>query len=437
MRSPTPRPLTLRLLGGLVVWITTVYYGPAARTGQRRGREGSGLYPELAVLGIREGVSPALASEVGRLTALLPSYEVAREELKQRGAPLGIQVVHRIAGQLGAELLTTRTRDLHRYRAGALPAGQELAGKRVGAAVDGGRTRIRTVIRKQKGKGQGKKQRRKFRVEWREPKVLIIFEMDRRGRMARKSRPWIDGTFAGPDEAMELLAMHLHRLGAAAAQVVVFLADGAPWIWDRLDWVAQRVGLQEKQTARVLDWCHAVHHVSLALEALGLEEAERRRLYQQLRKELRAGRTGNVTAPLSKLAWELPEESPVWTAILYLEKHWLADHLDYATFRRRGWPLGSGAVESAVRRIVNLRLKGNGLLWREENAEAVLVMRAAVLTQRWPETLEHVRATMASDRRLDWQWKSPDMPGDLKAKRPIAPPVAQPPAAHGSQPAAA
>jgi hypothetical protein len=427
----------LRLLGGLVVWITTVYCGPAARTGQGRRREGSGLYPELAVLGIQEGVSPALASQVGRLTALLPSYEVAREELHQRGSAMGIKVVHRIARHVGAAVLTTRTRDLRRYRAGELPAGRELAGKRVGAALDGGRTRIRTVIRKQKGRGKGKKQRRKFRVEWREPKVLIIFEMDRRGRMAPKSRAWIDGTFAGPDEAMELLALHLHRLGAAAAKVVVFLADGAPWIWERLDWVEQRVGLTKQQTARVLDWCHAVHHVSLALQALGLEEAERQRWYTLMRKWLRAGRTEKVIAQLSVLAWELPEAAPVWTEIAYLEKHQQAGHLDYATFRRRGLPIGSGAIESAVRRVVNLRLKGNGLLWLEANAEAVLVMRAAVLTGRWQETLEHVRQTMASDRRLDWHWESADMPADLKAGRLIAPPASQPTAAQGSQAAAA
>ena len=95
--------------------------------------------------------------------------------------------------------------------------------------------------------------------------------------MKAGTRPWIDGTFGGPDEAMELLAFHLHRLGAAAAEVVVFVADGAPWIWDRLDWVEQRVGLTAAQVRRVLDWCHAVHNVSLALEALGLAEAERRR----------------------------------------------------------------------------------------------------------------------------------------------------------------
>src|SRR5204863_4342571 len=81
LRSPEQRPLELRLLGGLVVWIRTAYCGPAVRTGKRRRGEGSGVYPELAVLGVHEGSSPALASEVGRLSALLPSYEVARAEL--------------------------------------------------------------------------------------------------------------------------------------------------------------------------------------------------------------------------------------------------------------------------------------------------------------------------------------------------------------------
>ena len=88
--------------------------------------------------------------------------------------------------------------------------------------------------------------------------------------MKRGSRPWIDGTFQGPDECMELVALHLHRLGVAQAEVVTFLADGAQWIWERLAWVERRVGLPAERVVRVLDWCHAVHDVSLALEALAL-----------------------------------------------------------------------------------------------------------------------------------------------------------------------
>ena len=116
------------------------------------------------------------------------------------------------------------------------------------------------------------------------------------------SRPWIDGTFQGPDEVMELLALHLHRLGAAQAKVVVFLADGAPWIWERLAWVQQRVGLRAGQVAGVLDCCHAVHHVSLALEGVGLAADERQRWYRELRRKLRAGQAYQVTAELSLLA---------------------------------------------------------------------------------------------------------------------------------------
>jgi hypothetical protein len=437
LRAPEMRPLTVRLLGGLVLWIMTLYCGPKARTGSGRGREGSGLYPELAVLGFSEGSSPALASRVARQAALLPSFQTAHDELARAGVRLNIKEVRRIALQQGFELLTTRKRDLERYRAGQMPRGSELRGKRVGAAIDGGRVRTRVVVKKKKDKRTGKKRRQKFRTEWREPKLLIIFEMDKRGRMVRGSRPWIDGTFQGPDACAELLAMHLHRLGAADAQVVAFLSDGAPWIWDRLAWIEKRVGLKAERVLKVLDWCHAVHHVSLALEGLGLPKKERQELYRRLRGWLKAGQAYRVTAELSVRAQGCPPEAKVWTAIAFLEKHAQAGHMKYAQLRKRGVALGSGAIESAIRRVVNLRLKGNGMLWKVANAEAMLVLRSAALSGRWDETLEHSRQTLGGDRRKDWQWQSPDMPDELNAQLPIAPPTPQSPSGHGTEAAAA
>ena len=58
--------------------------------------------------------------------------------------------------------------------------------------------------------------------------------------------------FRGPDEIMEVLAMRLHQVGAAQAEVVAFRADGATWIWERLEWVIRRVGLKEQQVSRGL-----------------------------------------------------------------------------------------------------------------------------------------------------------------------------------------
>jgi hypothetical protein len=216
----------VRLLGGLVLWVTTLYCAPAARTGKGRGREGGGVYPEFGVLGIQEGSSPALVREVGRQVALLPSYAMAREELARRGLDLDIKELYGIGKYAGAAALTYRRRLLEQYRAGLLPAGSAWAGKRLGVFVDGGRTKIRTTTRRQRGQGKHKTQRRRYRTDWREPKLLIIVELDKRGRMVPGSKAVLDGTFEGPDELMELLAMYLHLFGAASAELVSLGADG-------------------------------------------------------------------------------------------------------------------------------------------------------------------------------------------------------------------
>lgn len=423
-----PRPLRVRLLGGLLIWVTTLYCGPLTRTGKRRGRgrEGSGLYPELALLGIQEGKSPALVREVGRQTALLPSYETARQELAERGLDLDIKEVHGIGRHAGQAALTYRRRELELYRQGKLPAAAG-DGKRFAAMIDGGRTKLRKTTRRQKGRGRSKTQKRRFKTEWREVKQIIVFEMDEQGRMKQDTQPILDGTFAGPDEMMEVLALRLYQLGAAQAEVVAFRSDGAPWIWERLDWVIRRLGLKAKQVSRGLDWCHAVHHISLALELL-VEGAGRKRVFKKLRKWLQRGSWRQVVEELLRLAGlaDLAEDSSVWTEIAYLDRHGEDGHLDYPKFRRRGLPLGSGAIESAIRRVINLRLKGNGIYWEEENAEAMLMLRGLVLSGRWKKVFNEITKSLAEDRRLDWTWTSPDMSAQLKAGTPISPPTPEP-----------
>jgi hypothetical protein len=366
----------------------------------------------LAAYRISEGSSPNVQAAVGRQVALLP-IEQARAELARHGLESDEKAVRRIANELGAQMLATRTRDLLRFRRGELPAGEELKGKRVAAALDGGRVRVRTVIKKVRVGGKIK--RRPFEVEWREPKLLILFETDEKGRMAKGCRPIIDGTLRGPDALIELLAFHLHRLGAAAANVVTITADGAPWIWARLDWVVVQVGLEPARVVEVLDWCHAVHHLSPALQASGLSEEERTGRYARLRRSLKKGRSPEVIAELEGLASDQPEGAAVWREIGYLIRHSEAGRLRYDCFRCRGVPLGSGAIESTIRRVLNLRLKGTSLFWEQANAEAVIQLRAAVLSGRWEERLEQARGAMAKDRRTDWEWEPPECLAELKA----------------------
>ena len=404
--------MIVRLLGGLAITVTALYCSPRRRGGQGRGPEGSGLYPDLAAYRISEGNSPNVQVEVGRLVGQLP-IEAARAELSRRGLTLDEKAVRRIAGELGTQMLATRTRDLLRFRAGELPAGTEFAGKRVAAQMDGGRVRVRTIVKT--SRVGGKRKRRKVRIEWREPKVVVLYELDGRGRMARGSRPVIDGTLQGPAALIELVAFHLHRLGAAQAREVVFVADGAPWIWKRLDWVVARVGLNPLRVVEVLDWCHCAHHVSVALEALALSKTSRCAHYQRLRKLLHQGKSQEVIAALEALAKGSPADSPVWREIRYLSKHGDGRRLRYEVFRSWRLPMGSGAIESTIRRVINLRLKGNSIYWTEGNAEAVFQLRAALVSGRWDEIFAHTQEAMARDRRKTWHWTPPDCLAELKA----------------------
>ena len=96
-----------------------------------------------------------------------------------------------------------------------------------------------------------------------------------------------------------------------------------------------------------------------------------------------------------------------------------------AMFRRRKLPVGSSAIESAIQRVINLRLKGNSVFWKEENAEGMLVLRGLVLSRRWKDEFAKISESLAGDRRLNWELRSPDMAAQLNAGIEITPPQPQ------------
>jgi len=392
---------TVRFLCGLAVTMTCWYVSPArsTRIGRPRGqgqreREGSGLYPELAVLGIHEGISPAMRDEATRQAVLLPSLDQARQEMERRGTPMGIKQLHRVVRETGVFVQAQRRGWLHSWRTGSLPMGSELAGKRVGVAVDGGRARTREYSPQGRKTKSG---RRRFQTPWREPKLLIIYVLDERGRSDPAFPPFIDGTMEGPDALMELLAMHLHRLGASQASEGVFLGDGAEWIWARVPWVMEKVGLNGPLWQCAVDFYHVMEHVSAALEAVfGNDPATKQRQRGRIRKMLKRGEVEEVLRYLRQLSGR---SSLVKDQIAYMERRQRL--LRYACLLRRRLPIGSGAVESAIRRVINQRLKAPGMFWRTENIEPMLYMRAQALTSRWGELMGQVQTIGKYDRRRD------------------------------------
>jgi hypothetical protein len=382
------------------------------------------VYIELAQFGCGKGISPGLESRVARQGALCPSLELACQELERDGVKLDVKTVRRITYQCGDGLLRLRRHQLLLWRAGELPAGDELHGKRVSVQIDGGRTRLRSNLRPAEQKqeetnadglvaedvpGRSKtRATRTFDAEWREPKLVTIFVHDERGRMSKESRATFEGTFLGPDALAELVAMHLHRLGAAQALSITFASDGAPWIWDRIPTIVAQAQLTDVPIYEVLDCCHAAHHISLALAAQGLCEAERLPLYREHRTLLRNGQWRRVVEELRELAENWGNDK-METEIAYLNKHGEAGRLSYPHFRKLGVPIGSGAIESGIRRVINLRLKSNAIFWREPNAESMLQVRAQVISNRWDQRIQEMRDLRRSNGLTDWTWQPKPM----------------------------
>ena len=69
--------------------------------------------------------------------------------------------------------------------------------------------------------------------------MLIVYVVDAEGKRDARFAPVMDATLKGPDAVFALLRTYLHRLGITQADQVLFIADGAPWIWKRVPLLRQ------------------------------------------------------------------------------------------------------------------------------------------------------------------------------------------------------
>ena len=252
MRSDGLETVNVRTSRGTTVPVTTPYY---REKHARRAKRRPGLYPALVVLGIYDRCTPKLASDASRAVAMHSSLAEAQAQLRSDGIALDIKTLRSTA---------------YRYAARARAAQQSAAcglldrvtGKRVVVSLDGGRVRVR---RKKRGP-KTKKGRNRFHTDWKEPKLLILYVVGDDGRPSQTWAPIIDGTLRGPEAVFALLLSYARQIGLNAADKVLFIADGAPWIWRRLQRLIAALGLSPTQVLGLIDFYHAAKQLSDAVK---------------------------------------------------------------------------------------------------------------------------------------------------------------------------
>ncbi len=242
------------------------------------------------VLGIYDRCTPKLASDASRAVAMLSSLAEAQAQLRSDGIALDIKTLRSTA---------------YRYAARARAAQQSAAcglldrvtGKRVVVSLDGGRVRVR---RKKRGP-KTKKGRNRFHTDWKEPKLLILYVVGDDGRPSQTWAPIIDGTLRGPEAVFALLLSYARQIGLNAADKVLFIADGAPWIWRRLQRLIAALGLSPTQVLGLIDFYHAAKQLSDAVKLRRWSATQRTRWLNRTRGLLKRARVDEVITALREL----------------------------------------------------------------------------------------------------------------------------------------
>jgi hypothetical protein len=319
------------------------------------------------------------------------------DTLTLRGVVLDIKTVHRLAQRLGERALHYREwlQDRENQKAATTNWAK---GKRIVFAVDGGRLRTRTARETAALKGK----RKGFIPHWKEPKVLVIYAIDDDGRKHKKAGVYYDATMGNADQAFAVLEALLRTIGAELAKEWIVVADGAAWIWNRIAPLAKRVGIPAGGVTEIVDFYHACEYLSAVSDAVtGWTAGERKAWYHRMKTLLREQGSTAVIEILQRLS---PLRIDNGDGSSTDPLHYFTEHLqrmNYPAYRDRRIPIGSGAVESAVRRIVNLRLKSNGSFWDLNNAETVLHLRSQLLSGRW-----HAFVITVLNHEVFWRSKS-------------------------------
>lgn len=246
---------------------------------------------------------------------------------------------------------------------------------------------------------------------WREVKLMAIGERaagDTLSALTYAATLGSAETFG--DEALGEVV----RRGLPQASDVVSVNDGAEWIQGFID-------LHCPQAQRILDFAHAAGYLGMAAnDAYGEGSAEAQDWFATQRHTLRTGDPEVVLIALGAL----PGSAARDCAWQYLTTR--RSQIAYRDFVARGWPIGSGCVESAHKGIVQARLKQRGMRWSRAGAEGMLTLRAVQANARWDAQWAQVGAHQREGgrartaRRRAERHQSPPRPKLVQNGKPTA-----------------
>jgi hypothetical protein len=359
--------LTVDCIFGFFTLERDYYYHPGKNQGH---------YPTDAALGLEGSATPALARLVCLEGADEASYQKAQQHLKETGGiSISARQIQRLVQNVGPGAQTWQEREALLPLPGAQrPPIMYLSGDASGVPMR------REELEGRAGKGpDGKAKTRMANLGC----VFTQHQVDDEGHPIRDTNSTTYVSTMGPvEEFGPLLRQEAIRRGLALATFVVLLIDGA-------EGLANMGRLCFPGAVQIVDFYHAMEHARKVLAALlGSKDHPdfKKRLGRWARQLLR-DKVQDLIAAARKECAGAARAAAVEKELGYFVRN--VERMQYGTFRRRGFFIGSGVIEAGCKTIIGARCKQSGMFWGVSGAENILALRC-----------------ISASRHLDDFWKA-------------------------------
>jgi len=337
-----------------------------------------GHYPADAALGLEGSNTPALARLMCLEGADETSYQKAENHLQETG---GIQVsarqIQRLVQQVGAAAQTWQEREAQQ------PEPDTKAAPIMYLSGDGSGV----PMRKEELEGRAGKQpdgTAKTRMAYLGC-VFTQHKQDEKGHPVRDhdSTTYVS-TFSSIEEFGPLLRQEAIRRGLALARQVVLLIDGA-------NGLANMGRLCFSKAIQIVDFFHALEHAGKVLVALlgSKEHPDYKTRLRHWAKQLLKDQVKKLIAQARQECAGRSSAEAVEKELGYFVNN--VERMQYGTFRRQGFFIGSGVVEAGCKTVIGARCKQSGMFWGKPGAQNILALRCIHTSRRldefWKERL--------------------------------------------------
>ena len=331
---------------------------------------GRGHYPLDDKYGLRPN---AMSAEMERLAALVgvqmpfAQASVLFSELTLTGlSDQSIDKASQSYGQTVEKVEADLYQQAIEYEPKRQPSKQPL---RLYGSVDGGRVQTRAP------KGQPQ--------PWRELKIGAWFQArgqppktpDGQWSIQAHDITYYSDILTAEQFGILLWATGVER-GAEAAGELIILGDGARWIWDLVD-------LHFPHAIQIVDWFHACEYLAPVAKYAFKDKTQQDDWIHSVRDKLWHGELDAVIAACHDHVQPhlKTETDPAQQAVTYFTNN--QHRMDYPSYRKHGYQIGSGTIESAVKQIASQRMKVSGARWNVQSARLVAKARASFLSGQW------------------------------------------------------